>query len=296
MNQNKLFLFGAIGIVLLIILSQVFYTVREDKQTLVLRFGEPVRTENAYGVEEDAGLKFKIPLIENYTHYDRKNLVLDLKAQPVLASDQERLLVDAFIRYRITDVKSFYEAFATRPRAEIQLSNVLDSLIRDVLGSVESQEIISGQRVDLMNAIETRANDRAEAGKFGLIIEDVRIKRADLPQENADRVMRAVMLKSSEVRAIRNVTRFTPKRIIRTLSSSLFTGPCKPTKKASSAARPMSCHRTAISWAIWIIKAAAADRHVSWVQLSLSRLAGLSCWKASCGPSRRVPCAGLTRR
>lgn len=188
MNQNKLFVFGAILLVAMIILSQVFYTTREDKQSLVLRFGEPVRTENAFGVEEDAGLKLKVPFIENVTHYDRKNLVLDLKAQPILASDQERLLVDAFIRYRITDVRSFYEAFATRPRAEIQMSNVLDSLIRDVLGSVESQEIISGQRVDLMNAIETRANERAVAGKFGLIIEDVRIKRADLPQENADRV------------------------------------------------------------------------------------------------------------
>jgi len=121
MNQNKLFLFGAILLVAFIILSQVFYTTREDKQSLVLRFGEPVRTENAFGVEENAGLKMKVPFIENVTHYDRKNLVLDLKAQPILASDQERLLVDAFIRYRITDVRSFYEAFATRPRAEIQM-------------------------------------------------------------------------------------------------------------------------------------------------------------------------------
>ena len=188
MNQNKLFLFGGVAVVAIILLSQCFYTTREDKQSLVLRFGEPMRVENEFGVEENAGLKFKVPFIETVTHYDRKNLVLDLKAQPVLASDQERLLVDAFIRYRITDVQSFYEAFATRPRAEIQLSNVLDSLIRDVLGSVESQEIISGQREDLMNAIETRANARAIAGKFGLVIEDVRIKRADLPQENADRV------------------------------------------------------------------------------------------------------------
>ncbi len=188
MNQNKLFLFGGIFIILLLIVSQFFYVTREDQQSLVLRFGEPVRIENAYGVEENAGLKFKLPLIETVTHYDRKNLVLDLKAQPILASDQERLLVDAFIRYRITDVRAFYEAFATRPRAELQMSNVLDSLIRDTLGSVESQEIISGKRVDLMNAIETRANERAEAGKFGLVIEDVRIKRADLPQENADRV------------------------------------------------------------------------------------------------------------
>ena len=188
MNQNKLFLFGGIFIILLLILSQFFYVTREDQQSLVLRFGEPVRIENAYGVEENAGLKLKVPFFETVTHYDRKNLVLDLKAQPILASDQERLLVDAFIRYRITDVQAFYEAFATRPRAELQMSNVLDSLIRDTLGSVESQEIISGKRVDLMNAIESRANERAEAGKFGLIIEDVRIKRADLPQENADRV------------------------------------------------------------------------------------------------------------
>jgi len=188
MSQNKLILLGGIFLVAIILLSQIFYVTREDKQSLVLRFGEPVRIENAYGVEENAGLKFKVPFIENVTHYDRKNLVLDLKAQPILASDQERLQVDAFIRYRITDVRAFYEAFATRPRAELQMSNVLDSLIRDTLGSVESQEIISGQRVDLMNAIETRANARATAGKFGLIIEDVRIKRADLPQENADRV------------------------------------------------------------------------------------------------------------
>ena len=188
MNQNKLFLFGGIAAVVVIIASQFFYTVREDKQSLVLRFGEPVRTENAYGVEEDAGLKFKLPLVENVTHYDRKNLVLDLKAEEILASDQERLLVDAFIRYRITDVRSFYESFTTRAKAESQLSGILDSLIRDVLGSVESQEIISGKRVDLMNSIEERANARAEDSAWGLVIEDVRIKRADLPAENAQRV------------------------------------------------------------------------------------------------------------
>ena len=188
MNQNKLFLFGGILLILIIVLSQVFYTVREDKQSLVLRFGEPVRTENAFGIEEDAGLKLKIPGIEKVNHYDRKNLVLDLPAQSILASDQERLRVDAFIRYRITDVRAFYEAFNTRARAEQQLRNVIDSLVRDVLGGVESQEIISGQRADLMNAIETRANARAIAGKFGVEIEDVRIKRADLPAENAQRV------------------------------------------------------------------------------------------------------------
>lgn len=188
MNSNKIISLGILAAIALVILSTCFYTVREDKQALVLRFGEPVRTENAYGVEEDAGLKFKVPLIETVNFYDRKNLVLDLQPQPILASDQERLSVDAFIRYRITDVRAFYEAFNTRRAAEIQMKGVIDSLVRDVLGSVESQEVISGQRADLMNAIETRANARALAGKFGLVIEDVRIKRADLPQENAERV------------------------------------------------------------------------------------------------------------
>ena len=188
MNQNKLIIFAVIGVIILLIASQFFYTVREDKQALVLNFGEPVRSENAYGVEEDAGLKIKIPVIESVRYYDRKNLVLDLPGQPILASDQERLVVDAFIRYRINNVQEFYETFNTRERAEIQLKNVIDSLIRDILGGVESQEIISGQRVSLMNAIEVRANTRAQEGKFGLVVEDVRIKRADLPIENATRV------------------------------------------------------------------------------------------------------------
>ncbi|WP_416877701.1 protease modulator HflC [Litorimonas sp.] len=188
MQNGKLIGIGIALVILVIILMSSFYTVREDKQALVLRFGDPVRSENAYGVEEDAGLKFKIPLIEEVRLYDRKNLVLDLDSEPILASDQERLVVDAFIRYRITDVRQFYEAFNTRNVAEIQLSNILDSLSRDILGSVESSEIISGQRFDLMNAIEDRANARATAGRFGLRIEDVRIKRADLPPENAARV------------------------------------------------------------------------------------------------------------
>lgn len=188
MNNNRLFGIGIALAIIAFIISQAFYTVREDKQALVLLFGEPVRAENAYGEEPDAGLKFKIPFFEAVRQYDRKNLVLDLAPQPILASDQERLVVDAFIRYRITNVQQFYEAFNTRRSAEIQLKNILDSLVRDTLGSVESPEIISGQRVSLMDAIEVRANARADEGRFGLKIEDVRIKRADLPAQNASRV------------------------------------------------------------------------------------------------------------
>ena len=81
--QNSKFIGLAVALVILgVIVMSSFYTVREDKQALVLRFGDPVRTENAYGIEEDAGLKFKIPLIEEVRRYDRKNLVLDLDSEP----------------------------------------------------------------------------------------------------------------------------------------------------------------------------------------------------------------------
>ena len=75
MSTNKLFAIGAIVVFLFVVLSNVFYTVREDKQALVLRFGEPVRSENAFGIEEDAGLKFKLPFVETVNQYDRKNRV-----------------------------------------------------------------------------------------------------------------------------------------------------------------------------------------------------------------------------
>ena len=157
------------------------YTVREDQQALVLQFGDPVRTENAFGIEDDAGLKYKIPLVEQVRVYDRKNLELDLDAQRILASDQEFLEVDAFLRYRITDVQKFYERFGVRSEADRQMKRILDSLLRDTLASVESQEIISGQRAQLMKQILDRANIRANQGNFGVTFIDVRIMRADLP-------------------------------------------------------------------------------------------------------------------
>lgn len=202
MNNNRLIGGAILLAILAFIASLCMYTVREDKQALVLLFGEPVRSENAYNKEDNAGLKFKLPPpFESVRQYDRKNLVLDLDSQSILASDQERLIVDAFIRYRITDVQEFYERFNTRAAAELQLKNILDSLIRDTLGGVESQEIISGKRVDLMQAIEDRANQRAEGQTFGLRIEDVRIKRADLPNENAVRVFERMAADRQEVSA-----------------------------------------------------------------------------------------------
>ena len=186
-----------LGIIALLAFLSV-YTVREDQQALVLRLGDPVKTENAYGVEDDAGLKYKLPLIEQVRFYDRRNLELDLDPNRILASDQEALLVDAFLRYRITDVQKFYERFNTQAAAEVQMKGILDSLLRDTLASVPSQEIIAGQRATLMQQIEDRANSRAEQGNFGVTFIDVRIGRADLPDSVEETVFQRMIADRNE--------------------------------------------------------------------------------------------------
>ena len=196
-NLGTTVTFVILGVIALLIYLAA-YTVREDEQSLVLRFGNPVNIENAYGVEDDAGLKFKIPFIETVREYDRKNLELDLLPQLILASDQERLNVDAFLRYRITDVQKFYERFNTRGIAETQMKGILDSLLRDTLASVPSQEIISGQRAGLMKQILDRANDRASGGNFGVTFIDVRIMRADLPETVEEQVFQRMIADRNE--------------------------------------------------------------------------------------------------
>ena len=170
------------------ITSMSVFTVNQWEQALVLRFGEPVRTENAWPAEQDAGLKFKMPFMDNVVVFDRRNLELDMEPEEILASDQERLLVDAFVRYRVTDVRQFYETLRDRARGEGQMKRIMDSTLRDVLGRVDSNEIISGQRAGLMDEIEAIGNRKAKEDNWGLEIIDVRIRTADLPQQNAERV------------------------------------------------------------------------------------------------------------
>lgn len=181
--------FGAIIVAIgVIIFLMSVYTVKQWEQALVLRFGEPVRMVNAQPDENDAGLKFKTPFMERVIIFDKRNLELDMEPEQILASDQERLLVDAFIRYRITDVKQFYKTLNNRARGEDQMKRIMDSTLRDVLGRVTSREIISGRRVDLMNEIEDIGNRKANEDEWGLEIIDVRIRTADLPRQNAEKV------------------------------------------------------------------------------------------------------------
>ncbi|NNE58353.1 MAG: protease modulator HflC [Hellea sp.] len=180
-------IYGIIAFVIFAIIWACVFTVKEWEQGLVLEFGKAKRVENEWGKPSDAGLKFKAPW-ESVVKLDRRNLEIDLKPVELLASDQERLVVDAFVRYRILNGIKYYEALRDEAGAEQKLNSIMDSTLRDVLGRVDTPEIIAGRRAELMAEIQDVSNQVAANQDLGVEIIDVRIKRADLPRENAERV------------------------------------------------------------------------------------------------------------
>jgi modulator of FtsH protease HflC len=166
---------------------QSVYTVSETEQALILRLGEPVDAVNE-SAEPDPGLHFKTPFIMDVLIFDKRNLELDLDAEEILASDQERLIVDAFLRYRITDPLRFYQAFTEERRARIRLQQIMEDSLRGVIASIPSSDVISGQRAELMDRVQAAVEAQVETGNFGIEVIDVRILRADLPQQIADNV------------------------------------------------------------------------------------------------------------
>ncbi len=167
-------------VVILFVISSSVYTVDERQKALVLQFGK------VKAVNETPGLAFKIPFIQNVVKYDGRILSLDTKALEITPLDDRRLVVDAFARWRISDIVRFRRAVGTggTALAERRLDRILDASIRQVLGSVTSGAILSADRVALMNQIRDAA--RKEAESLGVEVIDVRIKRADLPSQNLD--------------------------------------------------------------------------------------------------------------
>jgi membrane protease subunit HflC len=158
-------------------LSSVFI-VDEREKVLVLQFGQIV------GIKEDPGLGFKIPLIQEVARYDDRILSRDMASLEITPSDDRRLVVDAFARYRIADVERFRQAIGNggEELAAQRLDSILRASTREVLGSVSSNDILSVDRAALMLRIRNAAIDEAQA--MGLQIIDVRLKRTDLPPEN----------------------------------------------------------------------------------------------------------------
>ena len=169
---------------LLILASATFYTVPETKQAIVLRLGKPQRIVNAYDAktrfgDTDAGLVAKVPFIENVVFIDKRVLDLDMPQQTVLSTDQLRLVVDAFARFRVVDPQRMYETVGTEENVKDALARILASRLRNELGRQPFAALLSPERTTLMDDIRTSVN--RQAAQYGAQIIDVRIKRADLP-------------------------------------------------------------------------------------------------------------------
>ena len=175
--RKSVYLLPVLVVVLIALVSSVFI-VNERQKALVLQFGQIVR------VKEEPGLAFKLPFIQNVVTYDDRILSRDLDPIEVTPSDDRRLVVDAFARYRIADVERFRRAVGTggEQAAANRLDRIISAEVREVLGTVASNDILSVDRAALM--LRIRNNAITEARALGLEVIDVRLKRTDLPPEN----------------------------------------------------------------------------------------------------------------
>ena len=158
----------------ILIAATIFFSVfivKEVNQAIVLQFGDPKR------IITNPGINFKVPFIQNVVFLDKRILNLDTPPEEVIASDQKRLIVDAFARFQIVDPLKFYISVGNERVARSRLSTIINSRIRSVLGT---------QRTNQMSLIQDGVNNEAE--NFGIKIVDVRIKRADLPQANSEAI------------------------------------------------------------------------------------------------------------
>lgn len=171
-------------VVLVAIAAGAAYTalffVHQTEQALVLRFGEPRR------IITEAGLQYKMPFIDTVIYIDKRILDLDNPVQEVIASDQKRLVVDAFARYRVTDPLRFYQTVSTIEGAQSRLATILNSSLRRVLGESSFIQVVRDERASLMSRIREQVNREAQG--FGIDVVDVRIRRADLPDANSQAI------------------------------------------------------------------------------------------------------------
>jgi membrane protease subunit HflC len=163
-----------------ILVTSAFFIVDQTEQALVLQFGQPER------VIRDPGLWFKRPFIQNVIVYDKRVLDFEPPPEEVIASDQKRLVVDTYTRYRIDDPLLFYQTVGTEDGVRARLSAIVSGSLRRVLGNVTLSDVLSEKRAGIMHQI--RDDVAVEAKNFGVTVVDVRLRRADLPAENSEAI------------------------------------------------------------------------------------------------------------
>ncbi|MFZ9180362.1 MAG: protease modulator HflC [Rickettsiales bacterium] len=182
--------------VLAIILQGSLFTVDQRQQVLILQFGEPIRVINT------PGIKFKLPFIQNNIFFEKRIIDLSLPEQEVIASDQKRLIINAYTKFQITDPLKFYTTVGSSFGLSNKLSGILDSSLRQVIGEVNLNELLTENRGDIMKKIKEAVGNSSKI--FGINIIDVRIMRADLPKENSDAIYARMQTeREKEAREIR---------------------------------------------------------------------------------------------
>jgi len=169
--------------ILAFVAYSAFFTVGMTQQALVLQFGQVAK-----GPITEPGLHWKVPLIQNVVYIDKRLLELDSPEEEIIAEDRKRIVVDAFARYRIVDALKFYQTIRDPGLTDRRLQPIFISSLRNVLGDHTLEELVRDDRSGLMQNIEVAFN-RASA-EFGIEIDDVRIRRADLPEQNSQAIYR----------------------------------------------------------------------------------------------------------
>jgi membrane protease subunit HflC len=199
---------GVIAFIALIILLSSFPIVPETKQAVIVRFGKPERILNRYEAGRPigtagAGLSYRIPFVDQIVWIDKRVLAVDMEPQPVLSTDQRRLMVDAFARYRIVDPLLMYIRSTTEDNLKSQLQTILRSEVRNELAKQQFAALLSPERQGVMDDVARSLG--VQAAKFGVEIVDVRIKKTDLPDgaplQSAFESMRTA--REQEARSIR---------------------------------------------------------------------------------------------
>ncbi|RAI40627.1 protease modulator HflC [Rhodoplanes roseus] len=174
---------GVAAVIILVVLVLGYasvFTVYQTQQALVVRLGDPRR------IVTEPGLHFKVPLIDNVIYVDKRILDLENPAQEVIASDSKRLVVDAFARYKVIDPLRFYQTVGSVEGANSRLATLLNSALRRVLGESTLTNVVRDERMQMMARVREQLDREAHA--FGINVVDVRIRRADLPEQNSQAV------------------------------------------------------------------------------------------------------------
>jgi len=171
---------GVTAIVLAVVAWSALFVVHQTEQAIVFQFGAPIKEVR------EPGLHVKVPFIQNVVYYDNRVLDFAPPAEEIIASDQKRFVVDAFARFRIVEPLMFYQSVQTEAAARNQMRGYLSSSLRRVIGNRTLSAVLSEERTEIMRQIQTETNEAAKA--LGVEIIDVRIRRADLPQANAEAI------------------------------------------------------------------------------------------------------------